>query len=134
VRGHALLVDVSAPTGEKFLVSYPPIENQAMIGNMRTAALVSLDGCIDWFCYPRFDSPSVFAAILGEDKGGQFRITPMTDSTCQQYYWPDTNVLITHFSSATGAGEIVDFMPMTYPRREIECPWPTAQGLTDYLG
>ncbi len=103
-------------------MSYPPIERHAIIGNMRTAALVSLDGCIDWFCYPRFDAPSVFAAILDNRRGGRFRIAPVSNSTCQQYYWPDTNVLITHFSSATGAGEIVDFMPMTCPRRDIECP------------
>ena len=55
---------------------YQPIENYGVIGNMRTAALVGLDGSIDWLCLPRFDSPSVFAAILDDDKGGRFRIAP----------------------------------------------------------
>lgn len=93
---------------------YQPIENYGVIGNMHTAALVSKGGSIDWFCFPRFDSPSVFAAILDDKKGGRFQIAPALDSyTCRQYYYPGTNVLITRFLSAESAGEVVDFMPMT---------------------
>ena len=59
---------------------YQPIENYGVIGNMRTAALVGMDGSIDWLCLPHFDSPSVFAAILDDQKGGRFRIAP----ACEQ--------------------------------------------------
>ena len=55
---------------------YQPIENYGIIGNMRTAALVGMNGSIDWFCFPHFDSPSVFAAMLDDDKGGRFEIAP----------------------------------------------------------
>ena len=57
---------------------YQPIENHGIVGNMHSAALVGLDGSVDWLCLPRFDSPSVFAAILDADKGGRFRIAPNT--------------------------------------------------------
>ena len=92
---------------------YQAIENYAIIGNMRSAALVGLNGSIDWFCFPHFDSPSVFASILDEGKGGYFKIAP-TDplSKNKQYYWPDTNVLITRFYNSEGIVEIVDYMPV----------------------
>ncbi|KPL14803.1 MAG: glucoamylase [Bacteroides sp. SM23_62] len=94
-------------------MSYQPIENYAIIGNMRSAALVGLNGSIDWFCFPHFDSPSVFAAILDEHKGGYFKIAPVDPaSRCKQYYWPDTNVLITRFYNAEGIAEITDYMPV----------------------
>ncbi|HEV2499191.1 MAG TPA: glycoside hydrolase family 15 protein [Terriglobia bacterium] len=92
---------------------YQPIEKYGLIGNMHTAALVSKEGSIDWMCWPRFDSPSVFAAILDDKKGGRFQIAPAADGfKTQQYYWPDTNVLITRFLGADAAGEVIDFMPM----------------------
>ena len=93
--------------------SYQPIENYGIIGNMRTAALVSMDGSIDWLCVPHFDSPSVFAAVLDANKGGRFRIAP--SGNCfrnKQFYWPDTNVLITRFLHADGIGEVEDYMPV----------------------
>jgi GH15 family glucan-1,4-alpha-glucosidase len=92
---------------------YQAIENYAIIGNMRSAALVGLNGSIDWFCFPHFDSPSVFASILDENKGGYFKIAP-TDpkSKNKQYYWPDTNVLITRFYNSEGIVEIIDYMPV----------------------
>jgi len=77
---------------------YQPIEHYGVIGNLRTAALVGLDGSIDWLCLPRFDSPSVFAAILDDAIGGRFRIAPLVEGARQkQFYWPDTNVLVTRF-------------------------------------
>lgn len=93
--------------------NYQPIENYGLIGNMRTAALVGMDGSIDWLCLPHFDSPSVFAAILDDQKGGRFRIAP----TCEplrhkQFYWPDTNILVTRFLHADGIGQIEDYMPV----------------------
>jgi len=94
-------------------MAYQPIENYAIIGNMRSAALVGLNGSIDWFCFPHFDSPSIFAAILDEKKGGFFKIAPVDKtSKCKQYYWPDTNVLITRFYNAEGIVEITDYMPV----------------------
>ncbi len=60
-------------------MSYQPIENYGIIGNMRTVALVGMNGSIDWYCYPHFDSPSIFGAILDDDKGGRFQICPVGD-------------------------------------------------------
>ena len=93
--------------------NYQPIENYGIIGNMHTAALVGMDGSIDWLCLPHFDSPSVFAAILDDRKGGRFRIAPARDDLRRkQYYWPGTNVLITRFLHSDGVGEIEDYMPV----------------------
>ena len=92
---------------------YQAIENYAIIGNMRSAALVGKNGSIDWFCFPHFDSPSVFASILDEHKGGYFKIAPADpNSKNKQYYWPDTNVLITRFYNSEGIVEIIDYMPV----------------------
>jgi GH15 family glucan-1,4-alpha-glucosidase len=92
---------------------YQPIEDYGVIGNMRTVALVSKIGSIDWFCYPNFDSPSVFGAILDAGKGGRFHICPIAgETTRKQLYWPDTNILVTRFLAPEGVGEIVDYMPV----------------------
>ena len=92
---------------------YQPIENYGIIGNLRTAALVGMDGSIDWLCLPHFDSPSVFAAILDDAKGGRFRIAPACDGLRhKQFYWPDTNILVTRFLHESGIGEIEDYMPL----------------------
>ena len=94
-------------------MAYQPIENYGIIGDMHTLALVGIDGSIDWLCLPRFDSPSVFAAILDDDKGGRFRITPLDEKAKhKQFYWPETNVLVTRFLSSQGAAELTDFMPV----------------------
>ena len=92
---------------------YQPIENYGIIGDMSTTALVGMNGSIDWFCVPDFDSPSVFAAILDDKKGGQFQISPIGDDwNTKQYYLPETNVLVTRFLSDEGVAEIVDYMPV----------------------
>src|SRR5262245_3453013 len=93
---------------------YQPIENHGIIGNMHSAALVSLDGSIDWLCLPRFDSPSVFGAILDAEKGGRFRIAPIATGAMshKQYYWPETNVLITRFLHPDGIAEVEDYIPV----------------------
>ncbi len=91
---------------------YERIEDYGLIGDMRTAALVSVGGSIDWLCLPHFDSPSVFGALLDGHKGGRFSITATgRDVSAKQLYWPDTNVLITRFLSSDGVVEIEDFMP-----------------------
>ncbi len=95
-------------------MAYQPIENYGIIGDMHTCALVGMNGSIDWFCSPHFDSPSVFAAILDHKKGGRFQIAPIKTQAVKhrQFYWPDTNVLITRFLSPEGVGEVTDYMPV----------------------
>ena len=94
-------------------MAYQPIESYGIIGDLNTVALVGMNGSIDWFCFPRFDSPSVFGAILDDKKGGRFQIAPQNDNvTHRQFYWPDTNVLVTRFLSPDGVGEVSSFMPM----------------------
>ena len=94
-------------------MTYQPIENYGIIGDMHTIALVGVNGSIDWLCLPHFDSPSVFGAILDDKKGGCFKIAPLSDGiTYKQFYWPETNVLITRFLSADGVAEITDYMPI----------------------
>jgi GH15 family glucan-1,4-alpha-glucosidase len=92
---------------------YLPIAEHGLIGDLHTAALVGVDGTIDWYCCPHFDSPSVFAAILDHDRGGFWRIAPTGGGwTSKQLYFPDTNILITRFLSPDGVGEVQDFMPI----------------------
>src|SRR5262249_3684543 len=97
----------------KTIYMYKPIENYGLIGNMHSAALVGMDGAIDWFCFPHFDSPSIFGALLDEKRGGCFRIAPdQPVARTHQYYWPQTNVLVTRFLLADGSAEVTDFMPV----------------------
>jgi GH15 family glucan-1,4-alpha-glucosidase len=99
------------------------IEDHGVIGDLRTVALVATDGTLDWLCFPHFDSPSVFAALLDPEKGGHFRIAPDLDGSAvvhKQFYWPDTNVLVTRFYSPDGVGELVDFMPLGKEHRMRE--------------
>lgn len=91
-------------------MSYFPIDQYGIIGDMRTAALVSTQGSIDWFCLPHFDSPSVFAALLDDRRGGTFRLNPESPCTTRQFYLPATNVLVTRFLSEQGVVELHDFM------------------------
>jgi GH15 family glucan-1,4-alpha-glucosidase len=94
-------------------MEFRPIEDYGVIGNMRSIALVGDHGSIDFFCFPRFDSPTVFAALLDPEKGGFFCIQPELDGeNSKQLYLPDTNVLVTRFLSETGIAEITDFMPI----------------------
>ena len=91
---------------------YTPIAEHGLVGDLRTAALVGTDGTIDWYCCPRFDSPSVFASILDAERGGSFELRVDLPARTRQFYFPDTNVLITRFFSADGVGEVQDFMPV----------------------
>ncbi len=92
---------------------FQPIENYGVIGNMRSIALISVDGSIDFLCFPNFDSPTVFAAILDPQRGGFLRISPeIEDLHTRQLYLPDTNILLTRFLSEAGVAEITDFMPI----------------------
>ena len=94
-------------------MSFQPIENYGVIGNMRSIALVGMHGSIDFLCYPDFDSPSVFAALLDDKKGGRFQIEPqLTNARIRQLYLPDTNILLTRFLAEEGVAELTDYMPI----------------------
>ena len=97
-------------------MKYPPIAEHGVIGDLQTAALVDADGTVDWFCCPRFDSPSVFGSLLDAERGGYLRIAPADPGySVRHMYLPDTAVLVTRFLSAGGVGEILDFMPVDRP-------------------
>src|SRR4029077_9142759 len=92
---------------------FQPIENYGVIGNMKSIALVGMNGSIDFLCYPDFDSPTVFASLLDEKRGGCFQIEPqLADARVRQLYLPDTNILITRFLAEEGVAELTDFMPI----------------------
>src|SRR3954471_13810616 len=92
---------------------YPLIADHGLIGDLQTSALVASDGSVDWFCAPRFDSPSIFGALLDHDQGGRFRIRPQGSSfATTQLYFPETAILITRFMTEDGVGEVSDFMPV----------------------
>src|SRR6201987_1788464 len=94
-------------------MSFEPIENYGVIGNMRSIALVGVNGSIDFLCYPNFDSPTVFAALLDDDIGGCFQIQPqLREKRVRQMYLPDTNILLTRFLAEQGVAELTDYMPI----------------------
>ncbi len=93
-----------------------PIEAHGVIGDQRTTALVADNGAVDFLCWPDFDSPSVFAALLDRERGGVWELAPtLSGAQHRQIYLPDTNVLVTRFLSPEGVGEITDFMPFPEP-------------------
>ena len=94
-------------------MNFEPIENYGLIGNMRSAALVSVVGSVDFFCFPEFDSPTVFAGLLDPAKGGAFTICPERQGyNTKQMYLPETNVLLTRFLADDEIIELTDFMPL----------------------
>ncbi|SDK31340.1 glycoside hydrolase family 15 protein [Nonomuraea jiangxiensis] len=99
---------------------YLPIGDHGLIGDLRTVALVGVNGTIDWYCCPRFDSPSVFASILDADRGGSFQLYADVPARTKQFYFPDTNVLITRFFAQDGVGEIQDYMPIPDDPQEAD--------------
>src|SRR5438552_7174528 len=88
------------------------IEDYALIGDLATAALVSKRGSIDWFCAPRFDSPACFAALLGTEENGFWRISPASEARSTRRYRQDTLILETRFKSEDGAVTLIDCMPL----------------------
>ncbi|TEY58871.1 hypothetical protein BOTCAL_0197g00030 [Botryotinia calthae] len=102
-----------AQTSRRSDTGYLPIENYGLIGNMRTCALVGIDGSIDFMCWPDFDSPSIFGRLLDKDKGGHFSISPamgVTFNTKQQYL-PSSNILQTRYIHEEGVVDLIDFFP-----------------------
>ncbi|MFE7275219.1 glycoside hydrolase family 15 protein [Streptomyces sp. NPDC057623] len=100
--------ETDVPTASRYL----PIAEHGLIGDLRSVALVGTDGTIDWYCCPAFDAPSVFAAILDAEQGGCFELAAAVPARTKQFYFPDTNVLITRFFTEDGVGEVQDFMPV----------------------
>jgi GH15 family glucan-1,4-alpha-glucosidase len=93
--------------------AYPAIADHGLIGDLQTCALVNTQGEIDWFCSPRFDSPSVFASLLSRSNGGSFKISPASDDyVTRQGYFPDTAILVTRYMSEAGVGSVIDLMPI----------------------
>ncbi|WP_405522889.1 glycoside hydrolase family 15 protein [Streptomyces canus] len=99
---------------------YLPIAEHGLIGDLRSVALVGTDGTIDWYCCPSFDAPSVFASILDAERGGCFELAATVPARTKQFYFPDTNVLITRFYTEDGVGEVQDFMPVDGDMVETE--------------
>ncbi len=100
-------------------MTYQPIEDYGIIGDLHTVALVGMDGSIDFMAFPHFDSPTIFAALLDHKKGGHFQIAPtLGEPQHKQMYLPDTNVLITRFLSDEGVAEVSDFMPVEEGEQE----------------
>ena len=97
-------------------MGYLPIERYGVVGDLRTAALIGVNASIDFLCYPRFDSPSVFQALLDDERGGRFAVTPLVENPRhRQLYLFDSNVLLSRFLAAEGVAEISDFMPIEPP-------------------
>lgn len=95
-------------------MNYQPIENYGVIGDLHSAALVGRDGSIDFMSFPRFNSPTIFAALLDQARGGRFKLSPqMGEVRNKQLYLPDSNMLLTRFLGVDGVAEVSDFMPIT---------------------
>jgi GH15 family glucan-1,4-alpha-glucosidase len=93
---------------------YNPIENYGVIGNLQTIALVAIDGSIDFFCFPYFDSPSIFASLLDVERGGSFSLSPVLQHRRpKQIYLLNSNILLTRFLSPDGVAEVSDYMPIS---------------------
>src|SRR5271166_1091607 len=96
------------------------IESYALIGDCHTAALVGCDGSIDWLCFPRFDSPACFAALLGGPEHGRWQITPTAEiQSVRRRYRGETLILETDFETAQGRARLIDFMPLSDERWDV---------------
>jgi GH15 family glucan-1,4-alpha-glucosidase len=103
------------------LPRYPPISEHGMVGDLQTAALITSQGVVNWWCAPRFDAPSIFAALLDHDRGGHFSLTADAPSaTTRQLYLPDTAILVNRFMTEGGVGEVIDFMPIDRPHHATD--------------
>ncbi|HET8632334.1 MAG TPA: trehalase-like domain-containing protein, partial [Thermomicrobiales bacterium] len=113
---------------------YPPIGEYALIGDCRAAGLVASDGSLDWLCFPRFDSPSLFGALLDAERGGRFRIRPLGAFRSGRRYLPDTNILETTFRAPGGAVVLRDLMPVASEEEQRAELTPDHQVLREVAG
>jgi GH15 family glucan-1,4-alpha-glucosidase len=113
---------------------YLTISDYGLIGDCRSAALVSRDGSLDWLCFPRFDSPSIFGALLDAHTGGRFRIQPTSEFRSTRRYVPDTNILETTFRTAAGAVALRDLMPVATEDQKRSALTPDHQVLREVEG
>lgn len=130
----------AAMQSRRHATGYLPIENYGLIGNMRTCALVGIDGSIDFMCWPDFDSPSIFCRLLDKDKGGYFAISPPSNVTftTKQQYLPSSNILQTSYIHEDGVATLVDFFPrpknsFIVPRGTNRMPFREAVTVQDEL-
>lgn len=128
-----LTIDLQPQTNGGRQLRWPEIKDYGIIGDCRSAALVSRDGSIDWLCWPKFDKPSIFAALLDRERGGYWRISPYGPATFERQYVEDSNVLETRFANPRGSVTLTDLMPgVSFPHvraltpdheiiRRVEC-------------
>ncbi|HYY88380.1 MAG TPA: glycoside hydrolase family 15 protein [Chloroflexota bacterium] len=114
--------------------SYPPIGGYGLIGDCRAAGLVSRDGSLDWLCFPRFDSPSIFGAVLDARSGGRFRIRPTGAFEASRRYLPETNILETTFRTTSGSVALRDLMPVASEAEKRHALTPDHQVLREVVG
>ena len=98
---------------------HPALGDYALLADRRTAALVSRQGSLDWLCLPRFDSEAVFAALLGDEDNGHWRLAPVDGEVLSRQYLPDTFVLVTRWRTPTGEAEVTEFMPQGEERADV---------------
>jgi len=103
-------------------VRYPPIADYGMLGDLRSAALLSKQGSIDWMCLPRFDSPWIFGRLLDWDKGGYLELRPMTGELSYRQYRRDSNVIQTVWRSGRARMRVVDWMPIALKTKRLKPP------------
>lgn len=113
--------------------SYRPLEDYGVVGDGRTAALIARDGSVDWLCLPRFDSASVFAALLDAQRGGAWTLRPAIPFTSRAEYVPETNVLVTTYEDGESVVRLTDFMPPSAPSPVLLRKLEAVSGMTTFV-
>lgn len=108
-----------------------PLEDYALLADLQTGPLVSRDGSVDWLCFPRFDSPAVFCALLGDESNGRWKLSAVDGHVVSRRYVPDTFVLETEWRTPSGRVRVTDFLPPSDDHadlvRRVKCFEGTAE-------